>query len=72
VQEVRYNFYQRSKTRSDSLDCQARNSITNPITAATMTEDTNLNPWFEAKRLLIDDYKNGYILNDMDADQVHR
>jgi hypothetical protein len=36
-----------------------------------MTEDNNLNPWFEAKRLLIADYEDGYILNDMDADQVH-
>jgi hypothetical protein len=25
-----------------------------------MTEDNNLNPWFEAKRLLIADYKNCY------------
>jgi hypothetical protein len=31
-----------------------------------MTEENNLNPWFDAKRLLIADYKNGYILNDMD------
>jgi uncharacterized protein YeeX (DUF496 family) len=36
-----------------------------------MSEDNNLNPWIEAKRLLIADYKLGYILNDMDADQVH-
>ena len=36
-----------------------------------MTEDNNLNPWFEAKQLLIADYEDGYILNDMDADQVH-
>ena len=29
------------------------------------------NPWFKAKELLIYDYKNEHILDDMDAAQVH-
>jgi hypothetical protein len=56
------------KTRSDSI---AKPETRSPTPSPTMTEENNLNPWFDAKRLLIADYKNGYILNDMDADQVH-